>query len=285
MGNTERPPRSWSSQPAPWLVLLLGATAALLTLPGALGRPAEEDEELVLPALERAPGHETTRLRLEAFGRQLHLELQPDHGFLAPGFTLQTVGRKPEAEAQRADPTGDLAHCFYSGTVNGDPSSAAALSLCEGVRGAFYLQGEEFFIQPAPAAAAERLAPAAAKEEPRGLPRFHLLRRRRRGGGGSKCGVLDAETLPARGAEPEGLDAGAQRPLRDPVPPRAGHPAGRKFPLFVSPFIPSPQFPSPVLLGVRLQLAGRKIALFGLVNSRVSVIPAGRFNFICSDNE
>lgn len=230
MGNAERLPQSRRSQHAPWLLLLLAVTPVLLTVPGAIGRPTEEDEELVLPVLERAPGHETTRLRLDAFGRQLHLELQPDHGFLAPGFTLQTVGRKPEPEAQRLDSTGDLAHCFYSGTVNGDPSSAAALSLCDGVRGAFYLQGEELFIQPAPAAATERLAPATAKEEPLELPRFHLLRRRRRGGGGLKCGVLDAETLPARGAEPEGKDAGAPRQLWDSAAPLTGQPAGRKFP-------------------------------------------------------
>ncbi|MBZ3871099.1 A disintegrin and metalloproteinase with thrombospondin motifs 1 [Sciurus carolinensis] len=226
MGDAERAPRSRSrsSQPAPML-LLLSAAAVLLIAPGAHGRPAEEDEELVLPALERAAGQETTRLRLDAFGQRLHLKLQPDRGFLAPGFTLQTVGRKPGPEAQRLDPTSDLAHCFYSGTVNGDPSSAAALSLCEGVRGAFYLQGEEFFIQPAPAAATERLAPAA-EEEPNERPQFHLLRRRRRGGGGAKCGVMDDETLPSRGAELEGEDLGAQWPLRDLEPQYVGQPTG-----------------------------------------------------------
>lgn len=225
MGNAERAPRSRSSQPAPTL-LLLAAAAVLFIVPGVHGRPAEEDEELVLPALERAEGQETTRLRLDAFGQRLHLKLQPDRGFLAPGFTLQTVGRKPAPEAQRLDPAGDLAHCFYSGTVNGDPSSAAALSLCEGVRGAFYLQGEEFFIQPAPAAATERLAPAAAEEEPIKRPQFHLLRRRRRGGDGAKCGVMDDETLPARGAEHEGEDLGTQWPQRDPEPQHVGQPTG-----------------------------------------------------------
>lgn len=235
MGNAERAPRSRSSQPAPTR-LLLAAAAVLLIAPGAHGRPAVEDEELVLPALERAEAQETTRLRLDAFGQRLHLKLQPDRGFLAPGFTLQTVGRKPGPEAQSLDPAGDLAHCFYSGTVNGDPSSAAALSLCEGVRGAFYLQGEEFFIQPAPAAATERLAPATAEEEPTvQRPQFHLLRRRRRGGGGAKCGVTDEETLPARGAELEGEDLGAQWPLRDPEPQNTGQPTGIKvFPTWFS---------------------------------------------------
>lgn len=174
MGHVQQAAKSRASLPSPTLFLLLASVAMLLCVRGAQGRPAEEDEELVLPSLERDPGHDsTTRLRLEAFGQQLHLKLQPDSGFLAPGFTLQTVGRSPGSEAQHLDPTGDLAHCFYSGTVNGDPTSAAALSLCEGVRGAFYLQGEEFFIQPAPEVATERLVPSVPEEESPAPPQFH----------------------------------------------------------------------------------------------------------------
>ncbi|XP_045357526.1 A disintegrin and metalloproteinase with thrombospondin motifs 1 [Leopardus geoffroyi] len=232
MGNAKLARRPRGAQPAPALLLLAAASALLLLVPGARGRPAEEDEELVLPDLERAPGHATTHLRLDAFGRQLHLELQPDRGFLAPGFTLQTVGRRPGPDALRPDPAGDLTHCFYSGTVNGDSGSAAALSLCEGVSGAFYLQGEEYFIQPAPAAANVGLAPAAAAaaaaagEEPPERPQFHLLRRRQRGGDGAKCGVTDDETQLAGGAGPEDEDAGTQWPPRDPAPQRAGQPTG-----------------------------------------------------------
>ncbi|KAG5215662.1 hypothetical protein JEQ12_001238 [Ovis aries] len=223
-------PRARGLQPAPAPLLLLAAAAALLVVPGAHGRPAEEDEELVLPALERDPGLRTAHLRLDAFGRQLSLELQEDRGFLAPGFTLQTMGRRPEPDVLRSDPVGDLAHCFYSGTVNGDPSSAAALSLCEGVRGAFYLQGEEYFIQPAPAAATLSLAPAAAAaasgEQQPARPQFHLLRRRRRGDGGAKCGVLDDETQLAGGAGPEGEDATVQWAPQDRAPQRPGHRTG-----------------------------------------------------------
>lgn len=227
MGNAERASRSPRSQP-PSPRLLLAAAVMLLAVPCAFGRPAEEDEELVLPALDRTPPPGTTRLTLEAFGRQLHLELQPDRGFLAPGFTLQTVGRKPGSEEPGLDPAGDLAHCFYSGTVNGDPSSAAALSLCEGVRGAFYLQGEEYIIQPAPATATERLAPAATtEEEPPAQPQLHLLRRKRRGGGGVKCGVVDEEILQAGGAGLEGEEAREQWTPGGQVLQRAGQLTGR----------------------------------------------------------
>lgn len=228
MGDVQRAASSLSARMP---LLLLASITMLLCVRGAHGRPTEEDEELVLPSLERSPGHDsTTRLHLDAFGQQLHLKLQPDSGFLAPGFTLQTVGRSPGSEAQHLDPTGDLAHCFYSGTVNGDPGSAAALSLCEGVRGAFYLQGEEFFIQPAPGVATERLVPAVPEEESSARPQFHILRRRRRGSGGAKCGVMDDETLPTSDSRPESQNIRNQWPLRDPKPQGVAKPSGIRVP-------------------------------------------------------
>uniref|UniRef100_A0A7I2YQL5 A disintegrin and metalloproteinase with thrombospondin motifs 1 n=1 Tax=Homo sapiens TaxID=9606 RepID=A0A7I2YQL5_HUMAN len=227
MGNAERAPGSRSFGPVPTLLLL---AAALLAVSDALGRPSEEDEELVVPELERAPGHGTTRLRLHAFDQQLDLELRPDSSFLAPGFTLQNVGRKSGSETPL--PETDLAHCFYSGTVNGDPSSAAALSLCEGVRGAFYLLGEAYFIQPLPAAS-ERLATAAPGEKPPAPLQFHLLRRNRQGDVGGTCGVVDDEPRPTGKAETEdedegteGEDEGAQWSPQDPALQGVGQPTG-----------------------------------------------------------
>lgn len=217
MRKAERVPWFPGSQSAP-TVLLLATAAALLAVPGVRGRPAQHDEELVLPVLERVPGQGTTRLLLKAFGRQLHLELQPDRDFLAPGFTVQTVGRNPWLDAPRLDPDRDLAHCFYSGTVNGDPNSAAALSLCQGVSGAFYLLDEEYFIQPAPATATERLNPAASGEEQPAQPRYHLLSRGVRGAGG-KCGVVDDE-------EPVGENDEAQRRSQNRTAQRTGWPTG-----------------------------------------------------------
>lgn len=241
--DMQRAAKSLSPLPVPTLWLLLASVAMLLSVRGAHGRPAEEDEELVLASLERAPGlGSTTSLRLDAFGQQLHLKLQPDSAFLAPGFTLQTVGRSPGSEAQRLDPTGDLAHCFYSGTVNGDPSSAAALSLCEGVRGAFYLQGQEFFIQPAPPVATERLVPGVPEEESAAQPRFHILRRRRRGSSGAKCGVTDDEIQPTSDSRPEGQNTQNRWSLRDPTPQSAGRPTGMSAPIPLPTRPPTPLF-------------------------------------------
>ncbi|KAJ1119609.1 hypothetical protein NDU88_007794 [Pleurodeles waltl] len=168
---------------------LLPVLAFLSVLRVSLGTMEEELVSPVLVSLDESQGGTPppepmkTVYRLDAFGKQLTLELEPDRSFLAPGFTLQYVGSPSEEEAGQA---GDLANCFYSGTVNGDPSSSAALSLCGGLRGAFNLQGAEFFIQPSnhSLAVGEGLGPSAPNM-------LHLVRRRVPGSRGPKCGVID----------------------------------------------------------------------------------------------
>uniref|UniRef100_A0A8C6ZF22 ADAM metallopeptidase with thrombospondin type 1 motif 15 n=1 Tax=Nothoprocta perdicaria TaxID=30464 RepID=A0A8C6ZF22_NOTPE len=72
---------------------------------------------------------------LAAFGDELYLQLAPDAHFVAPALAAR-LGRP------------GLRHCFYSGTVNGDGDSFAALSLCGGLRGAFGYRGAEYVISP-----------------------------------------------------------------------------------------------------------------------------------------
>lgn len=109
--------------------------------------------------------------KLAAFARELYLRLTPDSGFIAP----------PESRA-----AADLRDCFYSGDVNADPDSFAALSLCGGLSGGFSYGGRDYFIRPADG---ERDAPGDPAE------RTHVVSRRGRvdahAGGNSSgwCGV------------------------------------------------------------------------------------------------
>ncbi|XP_028582811.2 A disintegrin and metalloproteinase with thrombospondin motifs 1 [Podarcis muralis] len=178
--------------------LALSALLLCLAARGSPRQPDEEEKALVVPVrLDSAGRQQQRRLyRLDAFGERLSLELQPDSSFLAPDLTLQYVGSRPRSEEEEAsEQPGALAGCFYSGTVNGDAHSAAALSLCGGLRGAFYLRGVEYLIQPANASLPQ------GGDEPL---RLHVLRRRLRRSprqdGGAKCGVTDSE-FPSTAAE------------------------------------------------------------------------------------
>uniref|UniRef100_A0A493T7V8 Peptidase M12B propeptide domain-containing protein n=1 Tax=Anas platyrhynchos platyrhynchos TaxID=8840 RepID=A0A493T7V8_ANAPP len=164
------------------------------SLPSASKRPPQQGEAaLVRPRrLGAAGGRE--RFRLDAFGERLTLELEPDSSFLAPDFTLQYLGGPPPSPSPSSPPSGDeLSRCFYSGTVNRDPGSAAALSLCAGMRGAFSLRGRQYLIQPAPGVG-HRLG-------------VHLLRRRR----GTRRGDPAAAAARCAVAEP-----GAEEPEPEP---------------------------------------------------------------------
>ncbi|XP_030209304.1 A disintegrin and metalloproteinase with thrombospondin motifs 1 [Gadus morhua] len=145
--------------------------------------------------------------RLDAFGEELVLRLEPDQTFLAPGFVFHVVGRGPEEESTEPQPAvpGAEPGCFYSGTVNGDARSVAALNLCGGLTGGFYLRGLEYFIQPARNASDAREPVGQDEEE----EMVHAVRRRglspmaEEGAGGSaKCGVNEDEPR-----VPEDLDA------------------------------------------------------------------------------
>lgn len=126
--------------------------------------------------------------RLDIFGKQMVLEMEPDQMFLAPGFVLHVVGK---AEGQQGFDSSGEARCFYTGTVNGEKNSALALNVCNGLRGGFSYGGEDYFIQPVNATGGSRFSSGDV----------HVIRRRMRQihgeVGGTKCGVReDEEKLP-----------------------------------------------------------------------------------------
>ncbi|XP_061660089.1 A disintegrin and metalloproteinase with thrombospondin motifs 15-like [Syngnathoides biaculeatus] len=82
-------------------------------------------------------------LRIRAFHQELEVDLRQDSNFIG-----SYVPGRDAPWLTAADVTIDLSGCFYSGSVNGDRYSYAALSLCKGVQGALGYQGWEYFINP-----------------------------------------------------------------------------------------------------------------------------------------
>lgn len=82
-------------------------------------------------------------IKIKAFQQELVIDLIQDSHFIAPSLSDRGTFR-----ISNTDPTADPSRCFYSGYVNSDPYSYAALSLCKGLQGAFGFQGWEYFISP-----------------------------------------------------------------------------------------------------------------------------------------
>lgn len=121
-------------------LLLLPQLARSAPARAGAGGPASE---LVVP-MRRADGAGKLALHLSAFGQGFVLRLAPDASFLAPEFKIQRLGSSGGAAGGERE----LRDCFFSGTVNREPESLAAVSLCGGLSGSFLLDGEEFTIQP-----------------------------------------------------------------------------------------------------------------------------------------
>eukprot|EP00061_Rhincodon_typus_P004182 g21942.t1 len=116
-------------------------------------------------AQQQDVGAGSAAFRIHAFDQEFNLNLVADSSFLAPAFTVQSLSGSP-----RAAWGATLSHCFYSGSVNGEPGSFAALSLCDGMHGAFRSNGTEYLIQPV---RNDNRSPPGAQTH-----NTHLLRRR-----------------------------------------------------------------------------------------------------------
>ncbi|XP_028321223.1 A disintegrin and metalloproteinase with thrombospondin motifs 15-like [Gouania willdenowi] len=139
------------------------------------------DEDVCVPvAVEHVRGRADDAqlvLRVRAFRQEFYLHLRPDPSFLTAGSHAH-----------------DLAHCFYSGRVNAEHGSFAALSVCAGVRGAFSSNSTDYFISPGGWTQDGRRKDEGWTQGPgASLERTHVIRRRRRDAGGgdvtNRCGV------------------------------------------------------------------------------------------------
>lgn len=108
--------------------------------------------------------------RLSAFKHEFYLHLTPDSSFLAPGSMPPDNG----SSASNTSAGADLRECFYSGDVNSDQDSFAALSLCKGLQGGFSYDGMEYFISQT-----RSEDTAAASGFGNSFDKTHVIRRRR----------------------------------------------------------------------------------------------------------
>nr|XP_005999977.1 PREDICTED: A disintegrin and metalloproteinase with thrombospondin motifs 8 isoform X2 [Latimeria chalumnae] len=110
--------------------------------------------------------------KISAFGKDFVLHLVPDDRFLAPSFKIQSIRKEaplPEDDPGAETPERDLRSCFYSGSVNSNQESIVAVSLCNGIQGAFISDGDEYTIEPK-----ER----GKKKRQQGHLQPHLVKRR-----------------------------------------------------------------------------------------------------------
>lgn len=82
-------------------------------------------------------------IKIRAFHEDVVLDLRQDSSFLS-----SSISNHDALKLSNSDVSHELSRCFYSGYVNDDSSSYAALSLCNGIHGAFGFQGWEYFISP-----------------------------------------------------------------------------------------------------------------------------------------
>lgn len=136
--------------------------------PVRLDQPELGNNNFVKNEREAFPQHILFQIR--AFDQDIVLDLHPDSSFIAPSSDVVSA---------------ELSRCFYSGDVNSERYSYAALSICNGLHGAFGYNGMEYFIKP------------AINETSTGIywrpERAHVIRRRTNGNLGgnstSRCAV------------------------------------------------------------------------------------------------
>lgn len=79
-----------------------------------------------------------------AFGKRFRLRLAHDASFVSPDIKVTHMSEN----TTRREHAGHHLGCFYSGSVDGDPSSAVSVSLCHGMTGHMRTSMGSYFIKP-----------------------------------------------------------------------------------------------------------------------------------------
>lgn len=141
----------------------------------------------------RSPG-ELLLYRFRVFGEELTLSLEKDPSFFSEGLTIQYVGRSKQAvDGLTKQGT------YYTGTVNSDPESIAAVNYDgTSLLGVLQFRGTEYHIQPLEGGVLNTAGGAGA----------HVVRKKMpEKAAGPMCGV--------RSPTPDSMPALGSRPLAD----------------------------------------------------------------------
>ncbi|KAM6455045.1 A disintegrin and metalloproteinase with thrombospondin motifs 16 isoform 2-T2 [Liasis olivaceus] len=90
---------------------------------------------------------DSLHLHLQGFGHDFQLDLKTSDFLVAPGFTIQTLG-KGRTKSIQTFPSEDF--CFYQGVLRLHKNSSVALSTCGGLSGLIRTQEADYFLKPLP---------------------------------------------------------------------------------------------------------------------------------------
>ncbi|KAJ6650655.1 hypothetical protein lerEdw1_005115 [Lerista edwardsae] len=92
-------------------------------------------------------GLDSLHLHFHGFGHDFQLDLKTSNFLVAPGFTIQTLG-KGRTKSIHTYPAEDF--CFYQGVLRMHKSSSVALSTCGGLSGLIRTQEADYLLKPLP---------------------------------------------------------------------------------------------------------------------------------------
>ncbi|KAF7240473.1 A disintegrin and metalloproteinase with thrombospondin motifs 16 [Varanus komodoensis] len=84
-------------------------------------------------------------LRFRGFGHDFQLDLKTSDFLVAPGFTIQTLG-KGQTKSVHTYPAEDF--CFYQGVLRLHKNSSVALSTCGGLSGLIRTEETDYLLKP-----------------------------------------------------------------------------------------------------------------------------------------
>uniref|UniRef100_A0A8D0HE83 ADAM metallopeptidase with thrombospondin type 1 motif 16 n=1 Tax=Sphenodon punctatus TaxID=8508 RepID=A0A8D0HE83_SPHPU len=90
---------------------------------------------------------DSLHLRLHGFGQDFHMDLKASNYLIAPGFTIQTLGKRGTKSIQTYS---EEEFCFYQGFLELHKKSSVALSTCRGLSGLIRTQEADYFVKPLP---------------------------------------------------------------------------------------------------------------------------------------